>query len=85
MVLAATVVVVLFIAVSVNSLALSRRLRENSVRRQELLQEIHSEEQRKADIEEYRRYTETDAYIEEIARDKLGLIYEGETVFKEQK
>ena len=82
--LAAMVVFILLIAVAVNGIALSRRLRENRSRARELQQEIQSEEQRAADIEEYSRYTETDAYIEEVAREKLGLIYEGETVFKEE-
>ena len=85
MFLACLVVVILLIAVSVNGMSLNRRLGENRKRARELKQEIHTEEQRAADIEEYRRYTSTDAYIEEVAREKLGLIYEGETVFKEEK
>lgn len=85
MFLAGLVVVILLIAVAVNAVSLNRKLHENKERAQVLQQEIRAEEQRAADIEEYRRYTETDAYIEEIAREKLGLIYEGETVFKEEK
>ena len=27
-------------------------------------------------------YMKTDEYVEDVARDKLGLVYEGETVFK---
>ncbi len=85
MFLAGLVVVILMIAVSVNAMSLNRRLGENRRRAVQLKKEIQTEEQRAADIEEYRRYTSTDAYIEEIAREKLGLIYEGETVFKEDK
>lgn len=85
MFLAGFVVVILMIAVSVNAMSLNRRLGENRRRAVQLKKEIQTEEQRAADIEEYRRYTSTDAYIEEIAREKLGLIYEGETVFKEDK
>ena len=85
MFLAVLVVVILMVAVSVNGMSLNRRLAENRRRAVQLKQEIHTEEQRAADIEEYRRYTSTDAYIEEVAREKLGLIYEGETVFKEEK
>mgnify|MGYP002627227612 CR=1 FL=1 len=85
MFLAAMVVLILLVAVSVNGISLTRRLRENRARTLELRQEILAEEQRTKDIEEYRRYTSTDAYIEEVAREKLGLIYEGETVFKEEK
>ena len=82
---AATVVLILLVFVSVNAVSLTRKLHENRARARVLEQEIRTEEQRAADIEEYRKYTETDAYIEEIAREKLGLIYEGETVFKEEK
>ena len=85
MFLAGLVVVILMIAVSVNGMSLNRRLGENRKRAVQLKKEIQTEEQRAVDIEEYRRYTSTDAYIEEIAREKLGLIYEGETVFKEDK
>lgn len=85
MFLAALVVLILLVAVSVNGVSLRRRLRENNARALELQQEIRAEEQRREDIEEYRRYTSTNAYIEEVAREKLGLIYEGEIVFKEQK
>ena len=79
------VVIVLLIVVGVNAISLGRRLVENKKRLAELRQEIRMEKERTEDIEEYRRYTQTDAYIEEIAREKLGLIYEGETVFKEDR
>ena len=36
------------------------------------------------EIEEFRKYTQTKAYIEEVAKDKLGLVYEGEILFKEE-
>lgn len=85
MFLAGLVVVLMLVAISVNAVSLGRKLRENQERARVLEQELRTEEQRAADIEEYRRYTGTDAYIEEIAREKLGLIYEGETVFKEEK
>ena len=85
MFLAVFVVVVLLIVVAVNAVSLTRKLHENRARANLLRQEIRTEEQRAADIEDYRRYTQTDEYIEEIAREKLGLIYEGETVFKEEQ
>ena len=33
---------------------------------------------------EYETYTQTKKYIEEVARDKLGLVYEGEILFKDE-
>lgn len=85
MILAVTVVVLILAAVMVNGISLRKRLKENLARQRALETEIQTEKERTADIEEYRRYTGTDAYIEEIAREKLGLIYEGETVFKEER
>ena len=40
-------------------------------------------EQRAEEIEEYKQYTKSREYIEEVAREKLGLVYEGEVIFKE--
>ena len=39
---------------------------------------------RSLEIEEYEKYTQTKKYIEEVARDKLGLVYEGEILFKDE-
>ena len=49
-----------------------------------LLQEqIEAEQERTKEIEEYEKYTQTKKYIEEVAKDKLGLVHEGEIIFKE--
>ena len=45
--------------------------------------QIDAETARAEEIEEYRKYTQTKAYVEEVAKDKLGLVYEGEILFKE--
>ena len=72
--LAAVVVGILIVVIMVACFGLHQR---------ELETEIAKEEQRAEDIEEYRKYTETREYIEEVAREKLGLVYEGEVIFKE--
>lgn len=51
----------------------------------ELEKQIEKEEQRKEDLVEYGKYVQTDRYIEEIARERLGLIMPDEIVFKPQK
>ncbi len=35
-----------------------------------------------AEIEDYRDYVKTDQYVEEVARDKLGLVYKDEVLLK---
>ena len=37
------------------------------------------------EIAEYGKYTQTKKYVEELAKDKLGLVYEGEIIFKDEK
>ena len=63
--------------------SLYRRLHSNKERIEELRSEIAKEEQRAEEIEEYKQYTKSREYIEEVAREKLGLVYEGEVIFKE--
>lgn len=38
---------------------------------------------RQAEIEEYEAYTKTQEYVEDIAKSKLGLVYQDEIIFKE--
>lgn len=51
---------------------------------QELQAEIDKEKERTAKIEEYRKYTQTKGFVEEIAQDRLGLVYQGEIIFKQE-
>ena len=75
--LAAVVVGILIVVIMVACFGLHQRLVKNRERISELESEIVKEEQRAEDIEEYRKYTETREYM------KLGLVYEGEVIFKE--
>ena len=38
-----------------------------------------------AEIKEFKKHAKTDDYVEEIAREKLGLVHKGEIVFKPEK
>lgn len=51
-------------------------------RQQELENQIAEEEQRARDIEELKKYMETRKFVEEIAKERLGLVYEDEILFK---
>lgn len=52
----------------------------------EQLSELNQEKkklQQEADyIEEYKAYVHTKSYIEQVAREKLGLVYEDEIIFE---
>ena len=47
-----------------------------------LQEQIDAENARTQEIEEYRKYTQTKKYVEEVAKDKLGLVKEGEIIYK---
>lgn len=47
--------------------------------------EKEEEEKRTEEIEEYKAYVQTKKYIEQEARDKLGLVYPDEIVFEPEK
>jgi len=44
--------------------------------------EIEAETERTSEIEEHKKYMQTKKYVEEVAREKLGLVYPGETIYK---
>lgn len=44
--------------------------------------EKETQEKRAKDLEEYKAYIQTDQFIEEVAREKLGLVYEDEIIFE---
>ena len=48
-----------------------------------MLEEKISEEQgRGENIESFRKYSRTNAYVEKVAREKLGLVYPDEVIFQ---
>ena len=51
---------------------------------QNLQKQIEDEEENQKAIEEKEAYQKTDAYIEDLARDKLGLVHENEIIFKKK-
>ena len=79
---ASIVVLILVTVVSVKSIGLMQKAREYQEKEDQLKQQIEYETQRSEDIAEFERYTETRKYIEDTAKEKLGLVYPGEIIFK---
>ena len=52
---------------------------------EELARKIKEQEERTDNLNEEKKYVKTDKYIEEIAREKLGLISPDEILFKENE
>ena len=49
---------------------------------QELARKIEEQEARSLSLEEYKKYIQTKKYVEQIAKEKFGLVYPNEIVFK---
>jgi cell division protein FtsB len=79
---ASIVVLILVTVVSIKSIGLLQKAREYQAKEAALTQQIEYETQRSEEIAEFERYTETRKYIEDTAKEKLGLVYPGEIIFK---
>ena len=55
---------------------------ENQAKIEELQESIEEQKKRSEDLDEQKEYTKTKEYIEKIAKEKLGLVYPNEIIFK---
>ena len=84
MFLVSLVGVMLLIVVAFNSIGLMAKKVSYQQKEAVLQEQIAVEQERAQEIEEFEKYTHTKKYIEEVARDKLGLVYEGEILFEDE-
>lgn len=84
MFLVSLVVLLIIIVVAVKSVELHQKLDTYTAKEEQLNTQLEAERKRTEEIEEYRTYTQTKRFAEEVAKDKLGLVYEGEIVFSEE-
>lgn len=78
----AGVVLLMLVFVSVASMGLKVQNMKKQARIEELNALIEAEEEKAEEIEEYSKYVQTKKYAEEVAKEKLGLVYEDEIIFK---
>ena len=76
------VVLMLLVVVSLKSAELRQKQETYAARERVLQEQIDAEKARTEEIEEYRKYTQTKKYVEEVAKDKLGLVNEGEIIYQ---
>lgn len=84
MFLVTLVVLMIMIVVAVDRGELKEKIAQQDVKIAELTAQKETELARAVEIEEYRKYTQTLRFYEEVAKDKLGLVYEGEILFKQE-
>ena len=85
MILIIVVVCILFIALAVRCRSLAERNDAYAQQIESLEQKISEEQGRGENIEALRNYSHTNAYIEKVAREKLGLVYPDEVIFQPQE
>ncbi len=78
------VVLLLIVMVSVSSMTLQAKDKSLAAQETELKEQIETEKTRSEEIDELEDYVGTDEYIESVAKEKLGLVREGEIVFKSE-
>ncbi len=77
-------VLMLLIVVMAKGVELRQKLETNQARIVQLEAQLEAERARTDAIEEYGKYTKTKKFVEEMAKEKLGLVYEGEIIFKSE-
>lgn len=76
------IVLAVFGVSTIGGLRLKQKNRAYQAREEALEEAIADEEARSEEIEEMEAYTKTKKYVEDVAKDKLGLVYEDEIIFK---
>ncbi len=79
------VVLAVLAIMGVQIVSLSQKLADKSAELESLQMQYEEETQRTSELEELQAYQQTDEYIEEMARSKLGLVYDDEIVFQESE
>ena len=77
-----SVIVMLMVVVSVNSVTLRAQEQEYQTQISDLETQIEEEKTRTEEIDDLEEYVGTDEYVEDVAKDKLGLIHENEIIFR---
>lgn len=76
------VIVVLAITLSVASISLNAKNRNYKAQEAELEAQLEDERLRADEIEELETYVGTEEYVEDVAKEKLGLVYPNEIIFE---
>ena len=76
------VVLLLMLILGVGSISMQEKNRNYKAQEAELQEQIAAEIAREEEISELEEYVGTDAYIEDVAKEKLGLINPNEIIFQ---
>ena len=82
MALVTFVVLMLMAVILFKSHELKAKQQEYEQKEKALAAQIEEEHERTRKLTDYEKYTKTDKFVEEIAKEKLGLLYENEILFR---
>lgn len=81
MLLIMSIVLILLLVVGIKGYGLTKQrdaLQEEYAANEEIVRDMEAQAR---EIEEYKKYMQTPQYYEEMAKEKLGLVYENEVIF----
>lgn len=76
------VVIAIMVVILIQESALKEKMAGLEKREQYLISQIEEQNRRSEEIEEYRKYTQTKKYVEDMAKARLGLVYKDEIIFE---
>lgn len=80
-----SMILVVFAAVmSIQIVKVYQKDQEYAKKQAQLETQLEEEQTRAEEIEDYEAYVQSQEYIEDVAKSKLGLAYDNEIIFKEQ-
>lgn len=79
------VVLCIFGIVAFGKIKLEDMKKDLDIKMNNLEVQMNEEKERSIDIRNLEAYVQTKKYIEQIAREKLGLVYDYEIIFQEDK
>lgn len=79
---AVTAAVLMTVAFAANGIQMRQKNAEYEKEIASLQEQVEEQEERKEDIDAQKEFMQSQEYIEEIAHERLGLVYPNETVFR---
>lgn len=70
---------------SVQIIGLYQKNQAYAAQEKKLTEQLADETERQKNLVEYEKYVHSQEYTEDVAKSKLGLVYDNEIVFKEKK
>ena len=78
------ILVVFAAAMSVQIVKAYQKDQEYARKQEQLKVQLQDETARQEELQNYQSYTQSQEYVEDIAKSKLGLAYDNEIIFKEE-